>query len=95
MRGLPDDFQGGEDAVTKTVSIKPNRTIGGTVDVGVEIFGGPIGGGIGSSFGVFHNTYKGWGLEKGMHASISIGSGSAGSLTGGLSITNNSQMERI
>jgi hypothetical protein len=91
MRGLPDDFQGGEDKITKTVSVKPNRTIGGTVERGTEIFGGPVNLGFGRSFSVFHNTYKGWGLERAMHASIGIGAGSQGSLTGGLSISNNSQ----
>jgi hypothetical protein len=91
MRGLPDDFQGGDDKVTKTVSVKPNRTIGGTVVSGVEIFGGPVNLGLGQSNSIFHNTYKGWGVERAMHASIGIGAGSQGSLTGGLSISNNSQ----
>ncbi len=91
MRGLPDDFKGGEDKITKTVSVKPNRTIGGTVTSGVEIIGGPVNLGLGTSFSVFHNTYKGWGLERALHTSIGIGAGSQGSLSGGLSISNNSQ----
>ncbi|HEX6429811.1 MAG TPA: hypothetical protein VF008_19090, partial [Niastella sp.] len=91
MRGLPDDFQGGEDTVKKTVSIKPNRTIGASVGAGVEIFGGPIPIGLSRTYGVFHNTYKGWGIEKAMHVSINAGEGAKGPFSGGLSITNNTQ----
>ncbi|WP_207516076.1 PA14 domain-containing protein [Longitalea luteola] len=96
MRGLPDDFRGGvpnADEVTKTVSVKPNRTIGGNFGAGVnlEIFGAPIPIGVDRSYGIFHNTYKGWGIEKETHVSISVGTGSQGELTGGLSITSNSQ----
>ncbi|OQP68405.1 GLEYA domain-containing protein [Niastella populi] len=95
MRGLPDDFKGGANAdeVTKTVSVKPNRTIGGNFGAGVnlEVFGAPIPIGVDRSYGIFHNTYKGWGLEKETHVSISVGTGSQGELTGGLSITSNSQ----
>lgn len=92
MRGLPDDFQG-EEEVSKTASMKPNRTIGATVDaaVGGEIFGLPIKISAGQSTGVFHNTYKGWGLEKSLHATVDVGIGGKGHLTGGLSVTNNSQ----
>lgn len=105
MRGLPDDFQGGKDAVTKTVSIKPNKTIGVTIGGNIELLGKnqfskvqgkpdsvkgrP--GSVGISLGVFHNTYKGWGTETGLNVSINSGLGGAGSMTSALSITNNSQ----
>jgi hypothetical protein len=46
---------------------------------------------VGASLGVFHNTYNGWGFEQSLNASLSVGSKSAGSLTGGLSLTNNTQ----
>ncbi|NII28601.1 hypothetical protein HB364_26190 [Pseudoflavitalea sp. X16] len=39
MRGLPDDFQGGEDVVTKTISMKPNKTVGITVGGNIELLG--------------------------------------------------------
>jgi hypothetical protein len=91
MRGLPDDFQGGEDKITKTVSIKSNMTIGATVGNGAEVFGGPLNIEFGSSNSIFHNTYKGWGLERSTHVSIAAGAGSNGKLTAGLSLTSNSQ----
>ncbi|WP_315819558.1 hypothetical protein [Paraflavitalea speifideaquila] len=105
MRGLPDDFQGGEDAVTKTISMKPNKTVGITVGGNIELLGksqfsqvagkpDPVKGRpgtVGISLGVFHNTYKGWGTETGLNVSINSGLGAAGGLTSALSITNNSQ----
>ena len=90
MRGLPDDFKG-DDQIEKTVSIKPNRTIGGVIGQGVEIFGGPVNIGSDLSVSVFHNTYKGWGLQTARNLSVGIGVGAHGSLSGGLSITNNTQ----
>jgi hypothetical protein len=88
VRGLPDDFDG-SDSITKVQSIKPNKTIGVTVAADAEIIGTPVG--IGTSMGIFHNTYNGWGVEKGINASISVGSASYGTLSSGLSLTNNSQ----
>ncbi|MDF2188423.1 PA14 domain-containing protein [Paraflavitalea sp. CAU 1676] len=105
MRGLPDDFQGKEDAVTKTVSMKPNKTFGVTIGGNIELLGksqfagaskvvdsskGRLGS-LGASFGLFHNTYKGWGTETGLNVSINSGLGAAGGLTSSLSLTNNSQ----
>lgn len=107
MRGLPDDFKGGDDFVTKTISIKPNKTIGVTIGANAELFGRSQwsvlnnngstetvkgrAGTLGISLGVFHNTYKGWGTELGLNANINAGIGSKGSLSGGLGIMNNSQ----
>jgi len=90
MRGLPDDFNG-TDRITKTVSMKDDRTVGVTAAGNVELVGYPIGGNLGLSLGVFHNTYKGWGTETGVNAGINSGTGSKGQLSGNLSITNNSQ----
>ncbi|WP_207513122.1 PA14 domain-containing protein [Longitalea luteola] len=39
MRGLPDDFQGEQDKVEKTISIKPNKTVGVTIGGNIELFG--------------------------------------------------------
>ena len=94
LRGLPDDFNG-NDSIKKTTSIKENKTIGVTAGGGgdIEITGFPIGIGLGASVGIFHNSYKGWGLENGVNVSLNAGSGSSGGLTGGLglSVDNNSQ----
>jgi hypothetical protein len=94
LRGIPDDFNG-NDSIKKTTSIKENKTIGVTAGGGgdLEITGFPIGIGLGASVGIFHNSYKGWGLENGVNVSLNAGSGSSGGLTGGLGldVNNNSQ----
>jgi hypothetical protein len=89
MRGLPDDFNGASDSVKKVMSIRENKTIGVTAGADIELIGLPLR--VGASLGVFHNNYKGWGLEHGINASINSGSSAKGPLSGGLSITNNSQ----
>ncbi|GAO44440.1 PA14 domain-containing protein [Flavihumibacter petaseus] len=96
MRGLPDDFSGIGDSVLKTDNIKPNVTTGLSLGADLELVGLPndssgIGVGVGFSGGLFHNNYKGWGIESGVNASISAGSKSSGSLTAGLALNNNSQ----
>lgn len=103
MRGVPDDFNGGADTMRKVSNIKPNDNWGVTVGANYEIFGlgklkkqdskdsNKIGFDVGMSVGVFHNTYKGWGFEQSLNASLSVGGKSAGTLTGGLSLTNNTQ----
>jgi hypothetical protein len=88
MRGIPDDFNG-QDSIARTQHIKPNKTAGVTVGGDFEFFGGPLR--VGASIGVFNNNYNGWGLETGINASINSGAKGDGPLTGGLSLTNNSQ----
>ncbi len=91
LRGMPDDFDGKNDKITKTSSIRDNRTIGVNAGGNIELMGGSLG--LGASVGVFHNSYKGWGYESGLNASLSVGNKSAGENTAGLSlgINNNSQ----
>jgi len=64
MRGLPDDFDGslGKDMITKTQSIKPDKTIGLSVPLGTKVLGM---GKASFTAGIFHNNYKGLGLEVG------------------------------
>lgn len=88
MRGLPDDFNG-RDSVTKTTSVKENKTIGASGGIDLELVGLPIS--IGASAGLFHNTYRGWGIESGLNASLNVGEKASGPLSGGLSLNNNSQ----
>ncbi len=88
MRGLPDDFNG-QDTISKTQSIKEDRTIGVNVGGDVEFKGVPVK--LGGSLGIFHNTYRGWGTETSINASLNSGSQSYGPLTAGLSLGNNSQ----
>ncbi len=80
LRGVPDDFDGA-DSIKKTSSIKENKTVGVTGGADVEVTGFPIG--IGMSLGVFHNNYKGWGIENGINATINSGSDAKGPLTAG------------
>jgi len=101
MRGLPDDFNGGSDTVTRVANIKPNVTAGGSAGISTEIIGLPIvkngllqdstNIAVGASLGLFHTTYTGWGLELNANASINAGAKAHGPLSGGLSITDNSQ----
>lgn len=104
MRGLPDDFDGSSDSVKKVMSIRPNETVGVTGGADLEIVGFPqnvkdrtkydtarTGVTVGASLGVFHNNYRGWGIEWGLNASINAGTAAKGAFTGGLSLTNNSQ----
>lgn len=81
MRGLPDDFMG--DVVTRTIHMKPNTTYGGNLGLGAEIAGLPLGFNVG--YGIFYNTYNGWGVEQSYGLSFSLHKeGSA--LSGGLSL---------
>ncbi len=89
MRGLPDDFSGGSDTITKTASMKKNYSWGVTAGGNIELDGVPLN--VGASLGIFHTTYNGWGLETGLNASLNSGAKSAGTLSGGLSFSNNSQ----
>jgi hypothetical protein len=87
MRGLPDDFNG-LDSIKKTATVKENKTIGVTGGADIEVVGFPLN--VSASLGIFHNTYRGWGIEKSLGASISSGK-NGGSMTAGLSLTDNSQ----
>lgn len=95
MRGVPDDFNG-TDQVTKTVSVNENKTVGGSLGLGAELFGFdlksvPVGFKLSATLGVFHNTYRGWGMDASIGCSVDVGSKGAGSLTGGMSLSNSTQ----
>lgn len=88
MRGIPDDFNGWTDTIKKVANIKPNFTWGANFGGNLEVLGLPT---VDVGEGLFHSTYAGWGMELSLNASISAGLKSAGSLTGGLSLKDNSQ----
>lgn len=88
LRGIPDDFNG-KDSITRTQSIKENKTVGVTVGGNLELKGFPMG--IGAKLGIFHNNYNGWGTETGLNTSINSGNNAKGPLSGSLGISNNSQ----
>lgn len=88
VRGVPDDFNG-EETINRTASVKPNKTMGVTAGAAFELGGFPMD--LSANLGLFHNTYRGWGLEAGINPSINVGAASFGKLTAGLSLTANSQ----
>ncbi len=88
MRGLPDDFDGKNDSLKRTQHIKENKTTGVTVEPSLEVIGTPLN--VSARLGIFHNSYNGYGLETGVGIGGTAKS-SFGSLTGNLSISNNSQ----
>jgi hypothetical protein len=91
MRGLPDDFSG--DVVEKEFNMKPNKTWGGDVNFGVELFGAEddvISLGLGASVGFKYNNYTGPSIHQGMNVNISAGVGGSGKLNAGLGITSSS-----
>ncbi len=86
MRGLPDDFSG--DIVKKEFNIKPNKTWGVAVNLGVELFGGGFGLGLGSSYGFNFNNYTGPSIQKSFNVNISAGDGAK--LNAGLGLSSSS-----
>ena len=89
LRGLPDDFNGKTDTIRKVNHIRDNQTVGVNVGAGIEGFGLPFN--VGINGGIFHNNYRGIGLEYGANVSIGAGTPAKGLLTAGLSFQNNSQ----
>ena len=83
VRGLPDDFAG--DKVKRTMNMADNATVGATIGVDLEFFG------FESDYidvtetgGIFYNTYRGWGYERGLSAGIRASKNSGATLTAGL-----------
>jgi len=88
MRGLPDDFKG--DLITRTIYMRPNITMGGNMDLGLEIVGFPIGFNAGA--GIFYNNYNGFGLERSFGVNFSVSNSSkTASASLGLGMKANSQ----
>lgn len=80
MRGIPDDFQG--DQVEKTQYVKPDRTYGGSLGIGIELFGKStdklkkflekIGANarLDVNLGINYNNYRGLGIESSITPAI-------------------------
>lgn len=88
MRGIPDDFNG-TDSITKSQSIKPNRTFGTTFFPTIEVFGVRLP--FNTSIGVFKNTYNGWGITTAINPTINLSFNEKTTLNAGLSLSANSQ----
>ncbi len=63
MRGLPDDFSGGKDEITKKTHLRPNRTFGIAGGGNTEAFGKSGFLSLGVELQAFYNNYKGVGLN--------------------------------
>ncbi|MBV7533916.1 PA14 domain-containing protein [Chitinophaga sp. sic0106] len=86
LRGLPDDFDG-RDSIVKQMNIKENKTVGVSATLGTKVSGYPMSANF--NMGLFYNNYRGWGMESGASVGLSAGAKGFGTLTGGLSISNN------
>lgn len=81
LRGLPDDFKG--DEVVNEFNMRNNTTAGLKLVASPEFFA--IGKArISLNLGVFKNSYRGYGAELGVNATIGLTKNGAGTLTGGL-----------
>lgn len=69
LRGIPDDFSGGEK-VTNSMHIKPNLTIGGSFSPGLEVFGFGLAPDV--NIGMSYNNYRGVGVDLGLSISKKI-----------------------
>lgn len=77
MRGLPDEFNGGNDNVKRVVDMKPNETYGAGTSVSMELAGGDWGkAGMSVNVKVYENTYRGigYGVDLGTSFSKNVGS---------------------
>jgi hypothetical protein len=79
MRGLPDEFKG--DQVYTKMSLDPSVTVGMSAGIGTEIFGAI---GMGASFGVMLNSYKGFSYSLG--SSVSLGKTFSSGVTAGIGL---------
>lgn len=94
MRGLPDDFNGGQDIINEQVHMKENATYGLQFGGGAEVAGFDFASiGINAGFGIQYNTYKGLGLEVDLGVSGALTASysgdnvsGSGSLSGGLGL---------
>lgn len=78
LRVIPDDFS--NDELVKEFSIKPNETKGFKLGVDLEISGVPkklkkykldsLNASLGGDFGIFENSYNGWGVERSLKGSF-------------------------
>lgn len=87
LRGLPDDFDG--DPITRTMSLRPNRTFGLSMGVGLQLYGANI---IGLNAGVSpsFNNYYGPEFEANIGASIRSTAANNNAMSCGLGLSSSS-----
>ena len=98
MRGIPDEFNGGSDVITKTTDMKNDDTFGLTVNTKVEVFGfdkpkqegaNPV-----DTIGIpaipitiYYNTYKGLGYSLSVNPSLNLPGSSSLGLSSGINFS--------
>ena len=98
MRGIPDEFNGGGDKVTKTNDSKNDDTFGLTVDTKIEFLGfdkpkskEPADtttlGALSIPMTIYYNTYKGLGYTLGINPSLNLPSNGSLGLNSGLNFS--------
>lgn len=95
MRGIPDEFNGTDDKITKDFNKKPNTTWGLKLDFSnAEIFGfnlkkigGAAGGKLSFGIGINHNSYSGYFISKSVNMGLSAGKTGKGKFTGNLGLS--------
>lgn len=98
MRGVPDEFNGGDDKVTKTTDMKNDDTFGLTVEGKLELFGFDQPKQEGAlptdtlglppmAMTVYYNTYKGLGYTLGVNPGLNLASTSSLGLTSGINFS--------
>jgi hypothetical protein len=90
MRGIPDDFNG--DPVLKEFNMKNNTTAGLKLSVTPEFFGFGRAK-IGINAGVFKNSYRGYGGEVGVNATVGLTNSGSGTMTAGLNSNSQSGVD--
>lgn len=92
MRGIPDDFDGSKDKVTRDFSVKPNTTVGGELAVSAELFGSELlRADLSMGLGVRYDNYKGVGIDVSYGPSLGLGNTNSAALTSSLNIDISSQ----
>jgi hypothetical protein len=86
MRGLPDEFRGDNDQITKTMSMEPSKTLGAGAGGSFKIYGKEA---IKIGFSIFNNNYKGLGYS--IDGSLGYESASNSGFTAGIGFSLNSQ----
>ena len=92
LRGLPDDFNG-QDKITRTMGLRPNRTFGLSYGLGLQLFGTETSAfGLNANVGVSpsFNNYDGPQFETSFSLAMRSTLGSNNSMTAGLGLTSHS-----
>lgn len=92
LRGLPDDFGGGNDQITNTYRALPTATVGVGAGIDFKLYGAKA---LGATVGIdrYYNTDRGfgWAATLGIKGQYAFSASQQRSLSGGLSVTYDTQ----